>query len=508
MRQLTAVGAAAAVADVGASGSAAAQGRSSGLPMPAWPTADSERAAGVSPVNLQFAPGDVRRYGADPSGSLESTQAFIDANSVATHGVASVRIPSGKYKYAPTATMNIAVAWLGEGAHETIILCDTAKFSGEFFRIVGSTETRDLLFQASGPVKGTGIRLAPADSAQFTGHARLSRIWVFGFNCNIQCDNNFIVTLDQVRSAMGNEGFYCAPDQGEGNGYATTHLQLNCYYAQNARNVFYAPSIRFAFRTITFIGGSFEGATGSSCQASFTRCSPLKFLQIYLEGAPKIPALVLNDCFASIDGAYLNGTGGIKIGTNTRINLRQLTTTTGGDLFSGGDGTQQVVMESCSWPATGNNLSLASVSLRNTTINGTIYRDCEADASSLGPTRFSRQTTVIAGNQPQDVYRFTGVDGSVAGGSICGRFEVIARDKGDGSNQAVYECWIGSAGGGAKHASLTLLQRLVRGSDPGATAAPLSLVDDGGRGGVKLQFTKSSGLLQAVVDVLFHGLCA
>ena len=224
----------------------------------------AERAASVTPASLQFAPGDVRRYGADPSGVRDSTQAFVDANAVATHGGGSIRIPSGQYHYVPTATMNITVSWLGEGPHETFILCDTSKFSGEFFRIVGSTEMRDLLIKATGPKVGTGVRLAPADSGQFTGHARLTRLWVLGFNYNIRCDNNFEMTFDQVRSAMGNEGFYCAPDGGEGNGYATSHLHLNCYYAQNGRNVFYSPTIQYVFRTITFVGGAIEDATGNS----------------------------------------------------------------------------------------------------------------------------------------------------------------------------------------------------------------------------------------------------
>ena len=472
-----------------------------------WPLSPAERAATVTPTNPQFVPGDVRRYGADPSGVRDSTQAFADANSVGTHGGGSVRIPSGQYRYAPSATLNIAVSWLGEGPHETHILCDTAKFTGEFFRIVGSTELRDLLFKATGPTKaGTGIRLAPVDAGQFTGHARLTRIWVLGFNYNIQCDNNFEITLDQVRSALGNEGFYCAPETGEGNGYSTSHLHLNCYYAENLRNVFYAPSIRYAFRAITFLGGAIEGATGSACQASFTRCSPLKFIQIYLESAPRIPALVLDDCTASIDGAYMNGTGGIKVGSNTRIDLRQVVTTTAGDVFRGGDGSQQVVMENCLWPTSGNTLTLADMTLRNTSINGITYRDCTPESWSLGAVRFNRQSTLVNVNSAYDVYRFTGIAGDVKGGSFSGRFEIVARDKGDASNQSIYEYWIGSASGGAKHASLVPLQRLVRGTDVGASVQPLSIADDGDRGGVRLQFLKNSGIQQVVVDVLFHGL--
>jgi hypothetical protein len=504
IRQMSAIGAAgtsAWVADPGA-----AQGVD-GATRAEWPVSDAERAAAVTPADLQFAPGDVRRYGADPSGRRDSTRAFADANSVGNHGGGSIRVPSGQYNYAPSETMNLEVSWLGDGAHETILLCDTAKFAGEFFRIVGSTEMRDLFLKASGPRKaGTGIRLAPADAGRFTGHARLSRVWVIGFNYNIQCDNNFEVTFDHVRSALGNEGFYCDPETAEGNGYCTTHLHLNCYYAQNGRNVYYSPSIRYAFRTITFVGGAIEGATGDSCQASFTRCAPLKFVQIYLEAAPKIPAIVLDDCTVSIDGAYLGGTGGIKIGAHTRIDMRQVLAMTASDLFTGGDGTQQVVMQDCWWPAAGNTLRVANITLRNTSINGAIYRDCSPDSSSLGAVRFDHQTTLIDTNAAQDVYRFLSVAGDVTAGSVSGRFEIIARDKGDAGNQAIYECWIGCTSSGPSRASLVLLQRLVHGTDVGASAQPLSLAGDGERGGVKLQFLKNPGIARVVTEVLFHGL--
>ncbi len=295
LRQIATVGTT-AIAISGIGDPSEAQGFATPGTVPVWPISQQEQAATITPKNYQFAPGDVRRYGADPSGARDSTQAFVDANSVGSHGGGSIRIPSGQYRYAPKATMYVAVSWLGDGAHETVILCDTAAFAGEFFRIVGSTELRDLLFRATGSAKvGTGVRLAPADAGQFTGHVRLTRLCVLGFHYNIRCDNNFEVTFDQVRSAMGNEGFFCAPETSEGNGYCTTHLHLNCYYGQNDRNVFYAPGIRYAFRTVTFIGGAIEDATGGSCQSSFKRCSPLKFIQIYLEAAPTITALVLID---------------------------------------------------------------------------------------------------------------------------------------------------------------------------------------------------------------------
>jgi len=504
IRRMYAVGAAGAIAARAKVGSAAEVPHAGGGGE--WPLSAAERAAAVTPQTLQFEPGDVRRYGADPSGARDSTQALIDANSVGTHEGGSIRIPSGKYLYAPTNTLNIAVSWSGDGAHETFILCDTSKFTGEFFRIVGSTEIRDLLIKATGPKAGTGVRLAPVSAGEFTGEARLTRLWVVGFNYNIQCDNNFEVTFDQVRSQLGNEGFHCAPDTSKGNGYATTHLHLNCYYAQNARNVFYSPSIRYAFRTITFMGGAIEGATGGTCQASFTRCSPLKLIQVYFEAAGTIPALVLKECVAGIDGAYLGGTGGIEVDASTRIELRQVLAVAASDVFHREDGAGSVSMQDCSWPASGNTLGTAGVTLRNTSINGTMYRDCSPESTSLGAIRFSRQTTLIEKNGAQDVYRFLNIAGRAIGGSICGRFEILAKNEGDPVDQVVYEYWVGYTWGDPEHASLVPLQRLARRTDVGVSVAPLSLAEDGEGPGVKLQFSKNPEIERVRVDVLFQGL--
>ena len=38
-----------------------------------------EGAAGITPSNLAYLPGDVRRYGADPTGAVDSTAAFRSA---------------------------------------------------------------------------------------------------------------------------------------------------------------------------------------------------------------------------------------------------------------------------------------------------------------------------------------------------------------------------------------------------------------------------------------------
>src|ERR1700761_7928093 len=70
---------------------------------PDFATTAAERAAGVTPVNPAYMPGDVRRYGADPTGSADSTVAIQTALNI----VSDVYLPAGFYL--TTAALNNAV---------------------------------------------------------------------------------------------------------------------------------------------------------------------------------------------------------------------------------------------------------------------------------------------------------------------------------------------------------------------------------------------------------------
>ena len=72
---------------------------------PCWAQTSAEAAAGVVPTNTSFRPGDWRRYGADPTGSIDSTAAITNsckANALSfdesggTYKIASsIAVPSG-----------------------------------------------------------------------------------------------------------------------------------------------------------------------------------------------------------------------------------------------------------------------------------------------------------------------------------------------------------------------------------------------------------------------------
>jgi hypothetical protein len=71
----------------------------------------------------------------------------------------------------------------------------------------------------------------------------------------------------------------------------------------------------------------------------------------------------------TFDGLYLNGTGGIYLGSSATARFINVRTTSATDTLSGGDGTQVVTMEGCSWPAVSTNVkSLVQI---QTWINGT-----------------------------------------------------------------------------------------------------------------------------------------
>jgi hypothetical protein len=71
---------------------------------PCYSTTAAEISAGVTPTNTAFPAGDVRRYGADPSGAADSTTAIQSALNVAQ----PVYLPWGRYTITAALTNNVS----------------------------------------------------------------------------------------------------------------------------------------------------------------------------------------------------------------------------------------------------------------------------------------------------------------------------------------------------------------------------------------------------------------
>lgn len=358
-----------------------------------YPSTPAEVQAAIAIPAMHYPPGDVRRFGAKGDGSTDDTLAIANANMVASLAAISggahptaensghVFFPSGKYVYKPTSHIEISHEWIGESVESTIILCSTAAYAGEFFRIVGSCEVRNLFLLNDGLTRhGTGLRLAGRDALQFTGQLRITRVWIQGFAVNLQVDRAYMVTFDQVRSEHGAVGFYCEPSSTSPGSaaYVTTHLHINCYYAFNAINIYYKTEV--AATNITFIGGANEGATskfsvdGSTYSTYFGNIVNLHIIDWYCENQPAA-IVIRNGRNVTFDGLYLNNTGGILLGKDVVARFINVRTTTAFDTVSGGDGTQRVSMEGCSWPKTGNSTNFASTTIFQSFVNGT-YHEC------------------------------------------------------------------------------------------------------------------------------------
>ena len=211
---------------------------------------------------------------------------------------------------------------------------------------------------------------------------RVTRVVVIGFATNIQVERSFVVTFDQVRSTGGDYGIYCQPDVtapgNSGTAYVTTHVHLNCYYASNAVNIFYQTATTSV--DVSFVNGASElatkpyGANGSSYSNYFGNISNLHFIDWYCESQPAALVIASGGGAITFDGLYLNGTGGIYLGSSALARFINVRTTSSTDVIAGGDGSQNVTMESCSWPATGNALNYASLVMLQTSINGVFYQ--------------------------------------------------------------------------------------------------------------------------------------
>jgi hypothetical protein len=289
-------------------------------------------------------------------------------------------IPGGNWNYDPGgggAMLGITTDVIGDGRSQTILNCSAATYTGVFFRVVDAYRVSDLSIFCNGAIKaGTAVQLANADIDQFTGWMELRRVHINGFAKNIDARNTFFAVFDQVRSDGGTEGFFCEPaDIAGDNGYVTTHHHISCDYLGNDRNMHYKTPINS--HVVLFNVVAIESATGAGPQADFENIKQFTINGFYLEGSASLRAATFTNCETSIRGLYMNGTGGIDLGSGSNamsIENGSVTATTD-VILANGTSLQMLAIRNFTGSSSGNLFNANSMQFQNSTLEGTYYPD-------------------------------------------------------------------------------------------------------------------------------------
>lgn len=150
----------------------------------------SESSAGVTPTNYSYQPGNVLRYGADPSGTANSNSAFVAATASGYCAYA----PKGTYKVSSGVTLT-AGGIIGDGSYLTYITTsDTG--TNDVFLYTGTFAARFENFSLQ-PVTtksgGFGIVVGPA-----SGEVSGMRFFQVVFNAIPSCINFVAASLYSV----------------------------------------------------------------------------------------------------------------------------------------------------------------------------------------------------------------------------------------------------------------------------------------------------------------------
>ncbi len=419
-----------------------------------------------------------------------------------------VHFVDGVYSDTPSARRDLGSDLVGDSVNATQIRVQTG-YVGEAYRVAGSYDVREIQIRygSAGNTKtagSIGLKLSATPAADFTGHQRLTRVNVFGFEKAVDIGNTFDVVLDQVRAEGAAVGLNATPpDEAGDNGYFNTALILNGHFTDNDKNVNMVPVLQA--HVVVFVGGSQERAGAAPSQ--YTRVRQLEFVGHYFEGSSGIAALSLDDCSATLRSIFLSGTGGIVLGTNTEASLEGVRSNSGTDVLTCAGATQLLSMRDCQFPAVGNTFAAAhTVLLGNVQINGIWYREPVYQAAAGLPNPMPPQTISVSVAGATDVWRALRLQGTIDDGVRIGTLRVIATDNASGANQTTYELRLESLSNGIVDATITHVSRKVRGTDVGVSATPFTLANDGAGGAVKIQFQKNAAVAQVNLTIRYYGM--
>ena len=329
----------------------------------------------VSYSMIQGALANILDFGADPTGAVSSTAA-LDA-AIATGN--SVYVPKGTFKLTGMSTLTSGCCVYGEGPLKSRFICDIAAHTGVFLRMAGGNNiVEKVAFEGNSTADGTAVRITNTNEYEFTGWMTLRDVHITGIKVGLDMNNVFSVFVDNCRIYSNYRGVRIVPSyDGIGdNGYFTTITFNKTYINQNADYGLAAvPTIvshNFVLRDTVI--ESNEGVA-SNHQVRIVRTDPLVITNCYFELENTIPALLLEECTTTVSGIYMNGTGGINLGTvsNTFYLIDAAIGASTDAIFANGTSLQQVQIVNSSLGTS--TLNATRLLIQNSTVSGTYYRN-------------------------------------------------------------------------------------------------------------------------------------
>jgi Pectate lyase superfamily protein len=218
----------------------------------------------------------VRQFGADPSGSTDSTTAILNAIGALPASGGVVYFPAGTYKLSGVITIGSGVTLRGDGA-QTTILQQTSTSANAIFVTEVSTYVTDVTIedlQVLGPSSGTGVGIyGSADSdTQGIFRLRIANVVVTSFGGNgIEIHNPILSVLDQVQSSFNSaNGIYLL-----GVPVGTSCSLISCYTKSNGSRGYYLSNMVYSglvgcaadFNQNGYVFNVCAGVTVSGCGA-------------------------------------------------------------------------------------------------------------------------------------------------------------------------------------------------------------------------------------------------
>lgn len=222
------------------------------------PLTDGETAAGVTPTFYQYAPGDVRRYGADPSGVSDSTAAFN--NAISSNG--RVTVPDGTFL---VSQVNLDAGTIIEGNYFGSVIKPLDDTVTVLFSVLGTgyptgsrnfTKIANLVF-----LNDSTTDACTAISAKYFDQLDLEQVVVDGFYNNIVVFNGAFLYGRRVRSwSAANTCLFLDCDQASahtGNvGYWASFIDSEFIGSQGAYNAYVEDWATVRFNKCEFNSGT------------------------------------------------------------------------------------------------------------------------------------------------------------------------------------------------------------------------------------------------------------